>query len=164
MLLHPDQPPLPTPTDDHATTSALTAIMNPDLTAEQKDLLALLQKHSASFDIHSKLLRRTCVAVHRIKTDGSSIVRRCSYRVSSAEHKIIEDNVNDMLKCDIICRSSSSWSSPVVLVRKKEGSVQFCVDYRAPNTITRKDVYPMLRIDDALDSLQGAEYFSSLDL
>lgn len=152
-------------TGDLAAAAALTAAINPDLTAAQKkDLLALLQKHSVSFDVSSKLLGRTSVAEHRIETDGSSVVRRRPYRVSSAERKIIEDNVADMLKRDIIRPSSSSWSSPVVLVRKKDGSVRFCVDYRALNKITRKDVYPMPRIDDALDTLQGAEYFSSLDL
>lgn len=163
--LHTESPPLSTGTDDHVASAALTAAINPDLTAAQKeDLMALLQKHSALFDVHSKLLGRTSVAVHRIETEGTSIVRRRPYRVSSVERKIIADNVDDMLKRDIIRPSSSSWSSPVVLVRKKDGSVRFCVDYRALNKITRKDVYPMPRIDDAIDSLQGAEYFSSLDL
>lgn len=160
-----ESPPSSGITDDHAANAALTATINPALTAAQKaELLALLQKHSVSFDVHSKILGRTSVAVHRIDTDGRSIVRRRPYRVSAAERKIIEDNVADMLQRDIIRPSSSSWSSPVVLVRKKDGSVRFCVDYRALNKITRKDVYPMPRIDDALDTLQGAQYFSSLDL
>lgn len=52
----------------------------------------------------------------------------------------------------------------MVVVKKKDGSIRFCVDYRCPNKITRKDIYPLPQIDNALDCLQGAEYFSALDL
>ncbi|XP_077548319.1 uncharacterized protein LOC144161538 [Haemaphysalis longicornis] len=107
---------------------------------------------------------RTSTTEHCIETDGPDIVRRRPYSVSPSERKIIDDNVADMLKRKIIRPSASPWSSPVVLVEKKDGSVRFCVDYRALNKITLKDVYPMPRIDDALDCLQGAEYFSSVDL
>lgn len=77
---------------------------------------------------------------------------------------MIDEQVSDMLTRNVIRPSTSPWASPVVLVTKKDGSIRFCVDYRRLNKITRKDVYPLPRIDDALDCLQGAEFFSSLDL
>jgi len=65
---------------------------------------------------------------------------------------------------DIITRSKSSWSSPVVLVDKKDDTKRMCVDNRKLNTVTESDVYPLPSISVALSSLQGAQYFSSLDL
>lgn len=139
--------------------SVFASAISPDLTAPQREaLLKLLTKHQASFDTNTSSLGQTSIASHRIDTDGQTIVRRRPYRVSPAERKLIEENVADMLKRNIIRPSASSWSSPVVLVQKKDGSVRFCVDYRGLNKITRKDVYPMPRIDDALDSAGRAVF------
>ncbi|GBN22444.1 Transposon Ty3-I Gag-Pol polyprotein, partial [Araneus ventricosus] len=60
--------------------------------------------------------------------------------------------------------SSGTWASPIVLVKKKDGSTRFCVDYRKLNKITIKDSYPLPRIDDILDVLNRSQWFSTLDL
>ena len=74
-----------------------------------------------------------------------------------------------MLAADYVKPSSSPWSSPIVLVKKTDGSSRFCINYRALNNVTKKDVHPLPRIDDTLDSLGGGgggggQYLSTLDL
>ena len=72
--------------------------------------------------------------------------------------------VQQMLSSNVIRPSNSRWASPVVMVRKKDGSLRFCVDFRQLNAATVKDAHPLPRIDDLLDALHGAKWFSTLDL
>jgi hypothetical protein len=69
-----------------------------------------------------------------------------------------------MIDNGLIRPSDSPWTSPVVLVKKKNGKLRFCVDYRKLNAITKKDAYPLPRIDEMLNALSGSQWFSTLDL
>ncbi|OWZ06249.1 Gag-pol fusion protein [Phytophthora megakarya] len=69
-----------------------------------------------------------------------------------------------MLHDGVVEESHGAWGFPVVLVKKKDGSVRFCIDYRMLNAVTKRDVYPLPRIDDTLDQLHGSRRFTSLDL
>jgi hypothetical protein len=71
--------------------------------------------------------------------------------------------LNDMQRREVIEESDSPWSSPAVLVRKKNGDLHFCVDYRELN-VRKKVCFPLPRTDDTLDTLAGAKRFSNVDL
>lgn len=72
--------------------------------------------------------------------------------------------LKDMQEAGVIQPSTSSWSSPVVMVKKKDGSHRFCVDYRALNSLTKADTFPLPRIDNLLDQIGDPRYFSTLNL
>ena len=100
---------------------------------------------------------------HRIVTEGPPIFSP-PRRIARSLQKTIQENVEEMLLHNIIRPSTSPYSSPVVLVPKKTGEKRFCIDYRRLNSITVKNKYPLPRIDETIDYLHGAKFFSTLDL
>jgi len=76
----------------------------------------------------------------------------------------VSRQVQDLLSRDLIEPAHSAWSSPVILVQKKDESWRFCVDYRKLNCVTIQDTYLLPKIDELLDALAGSKFFSSLDL
>ncbi|MCO5552444.1 hypothetical protein L7F22_005955 [Adiantum nelumboides] len=95
---------------------------------------------------------------------GSTPPNRPPYRVSQAQNEEIMNQVKDLLKKGLIQSSTSPYSSSVLLVLKKDGSWRMCINYRALNKITIKNTFPIPRIDDILNILQGSSCFSKIDL
>lgn len=98
-------------------------------------------------------LGRTTKIRHQINTGNSHPIRQGPRWLSPLQMSVIKDHLTDMLDQGLIKPSVSPWASPIVLVKKKDGSTRFCVDYRKVNGITVKDGYPIPRIDDTLDTL-----------
>ncbi|UYV72042.1 hypothetical protein LAZ67_9001620, partial [Cordylochernes scorpioides] len=128
---------------------------------EKEQLKQVLEKYE---DLFSSGLGRSNLAKHRIDTEGAKPIKHKPYRVSAKEREIIKEQIEEMLRDGIIRPSSSPWSFPVILVKKRDGKYRFCVDYRKLNDVTVKDVYPIPKIDEVLDTLQGSKYLSAIDL
>lgn len=86
------------------------------------------------------------------------------YRMAPAELRELKEQLKDLLDKGFIRPSVSPWGAPVLFVRKKDGSLRMCIDYRQLNKVTVKNKYPLPRIDDLFDQLQGAKCFSKVDL
>ncbi len=132
--------------------------------AERKELHALLDTFSDVISAGEDDLGRTSFVQHHINTSNAGPVRQPRRRPLFHQQGIIQQHVDKMLKQGVIEPSDGPWSSPYVLVRKKDGSTRFCVDFRKVNDLTKKDAHPLPRIDDTLDSLGGAHWFSTIDL
>ena len=99
-----------------------------------------------------------------VDTGDSTPLKQGPRRVPFAARKEIAQQLRTMQEQGVIQESSSPWASLVVLVRKKDGSLRFCIDYRQLNAVTKTDLHPLPRIDDLLDQLGRSKYFSMLDL
>nr|GFB98706.1 putative reverse transcriptase domain-containing protein [Tanacetum cinerariifolium] len=95
---------------------------------------------------------------------GAKPISKAPYRMAPVELKELKDQLQELLERGFIRPSVSPWGAPVLFVKKKDGSMRLCIDYRELNKITNRNHYPLPRIDDLFDHLQGAMYFSKIDL
>ena len=130
---------------------------------QQQQLKALFQEFSDIVSQGEADLGCTPLLKHTIETEGPPL-RQLHRRQNPAVRLEEMAQVQQMLSSGVIHPSNSPWASPVVMVKKKDGSLRFCVDFRKLNAATVKDAHPIPRIDDLLDALHGAHWFSTLDL
>ena len=137
----------------------------PGLTPQQAaQAQSLLAKYSSIFAQGEEDLGCTTIVSHEIPLLDETPVRQPYRRIPPSQYETVKAHIQQLLSSRVIRESTSPYSSPIVLVTKKDGSLRLCVDYRQLNSKTRRDAYPLPRIEESLDALSGAQWFSTLDL
>ena len=158
-----------TNTNEDELTNTTVALQNKvfssgKLTMKQKNALwQLVQEFSDVFVVDAQNLRVANLAPHEIDVQGHRPISCALRRASPEQRKEISRQVKQLLEAGIISPSYSPWSSPLVLVRKKDGTTRMCVDYRKLNAVQKKDAYPLPLVADALDLLGKQRWFTALD-
>ena len=131
----------------------------------KKYLMSLLNKYTDIFMNTMKESSISNVTEHNIDlVPGSKPVHSAPYRRNPKMRQLIDTVIQDMLLKGVISPCQSDWASPVLLVNKKDGTMKIAVNYKKLNEVTVKDRYGMARVDDCLDILSKAKYFTTLDL
>ncbi|KAL6446826.1 hypothetical protein ACFW04_001334 [Cataglyphis niger] len=130
-------------------------------TNEKEKLQEFLRKEFGKFE---GIQGPTNKIQHRIRLKNDSPIKQRYRPRNPAMQAIIDQEMEDMEAAGVIEPSTSAWSSPVVLVKKKDGKYRFCIDFRKVNDATEKDAYPLPQVTATLEKLRGAKYLSTLDL
>lgn len=133
-----------------------------DLSINQRSMLEEVKTDFPSFAVEG--LGRTSLITHSIDTGDAKPIKQRHYPLSPAVQSLVDAEVDWMLGLGVIKESNSSWSSPVVLTKKKNGKSRLCLDSRKLNDITKKDAYPLPKIDGHLGRLVNTRFISSIDL
>ena len=123
-----------------------------------------LAKYHDMFSLDPTELGCTHSMEHTIKVTDDTPFKEWFRQIPPPLVEEVRSHLQEMLESGAIRPSQSAWCNAVVLVQKKDGSLQFCIDFHCLNACTKKDSYPLPRIQEALDSLVGAGHFSCLDL
>ena len=135
-----------------------------DLSHEEADLVkTLLLKHASVFSKSRSDLGYCDIIPHRINTGLAPPIRLPPRRVSMTLKSAVDDEVQRLIDNNLVVKSKSPWAFPLVPIKKKDNSIRICVDYRKLNEVTLPDSYPLPRVEEYLDALQGAKWFSTLD-
>ena len=158
-----EAPATASPSSEHPTNPCQPPLPENLSPVQQQQLNELFKEFRDVFSQGDDDLGNTPLLEHGIETHGPPL--RQPYRQQNRAVRREEmAQVQQMLSSRVIRPSNSPWASLVVMVRKKDGSLRFCVDFRQLNAATIKDAHPLPRIDDLLDALHGAKWFSTLDL
>ena len=126
-----------------------------DTTEYNDSVRYLLKNYSSVFATNDTKLESLPGVEHRVEVTDETPIRQRAYKTDVKSQEIIDETVSKLLRDGIIEPSDSEWSSPVILVKKKDQSHRMCVDYRKLNRVLRKEEWPIPRIQDILDSLGG---------
>ena len=132
---------------------------------EQKQLIfAMLNNTQNAFSKDDSDIGEAKVAPHTIELSNKTPIWQKPRQFPTPINKEIDKQCSDLLSNDIIEYSNSRWSSPIVPVRKRDGSLRMCVDYRKLNSVTKTDNFPMPNLSEAIYGAHNAKFFSKLDL
>ena len=131
---------------------------------QQQSVRDLITEYQHLFVTSLSELGKTSVAQHDIKLDDMIPCKEWYQRIPLHQYEEVKKHLQEMLKIGAIHRSTSPWTSPIVLFHKKDGGLWFCIDLRKLNNKMIKDVQSLPRIEESLDCLDGATIFTSLDL
>ena len=131
---------------------------------QRREFERFMERYQGLFAWDPNDFGRTAAISHSIDTGSAVPIKQIFYRTSYQNQQFIKEEIQRLLESGLIVPSKSQWTSPVVVVEKKNGKKRLCVDYRKLNKVTKRDNYPLPRIDDMLETLSGCQWFSSLDL
>ena len=138
--------------------------VSPDLLPRDRYLVQrYLEENRDIYAFEDDPLGRVTVWRHKIPTGDHPPIRSNPYRFSEIQKAEVEKQVTKMLRQGVIVPAVTSWSSPITLAPKRDGTWRFCVDYRKLNDITQKDSFPVPRLDEALSIMRGCNRFTVQD-
>ena len=130
--------------------------------AQKESIKETFEDFHDVFALNPLELGRTSLVQHTIKITDPKPFKERYRRIPPHQFEEVQKHLKEMEDIGAIRRSNSPWASPVVLVKKKDGSLRFCIDLRKLNARTIKDAYSLPRIEESLDCLNGAKIFTSL--
>ena len=130
----------------------------------QNDPNALLKEYESQFIKDQTSIGTTPLTSMMIDTGSSDPVSQKPYPITVKHYQWIKEEIEKLLAAKVICSSRSSWSAPIIVVPKGDGGKHLVIDYRALNKVTRKFTWPMPKVEDIFSKLNGATYFTTLDL
>ncbi|MES9880179.1 MAG: RNase H-like domain-containing protein [Sedimenticola sp.] len=160
---HPDGPPDETKGIPKHLEGAIESSKQHLTEAQQRSFARLLYDYQDVFATDEFDLGDFTEITHSIDTAAARPIKQRMRRTPACFVQEEEAHLKKMLEAGVIQESNSEWASAPVLIRKRDGSVRWCIDYRALNNVTTKDVFPLPLVDDCLDTLAGNQWFSKLD-